>query len=68
MLLLQVKKIVPFSGELDIKAVPLDDQDGQAAVNKISMVLNGYEMDFERTVQKLFTAFDSADAVVAEVM
>jgi hypothetical protein len=32
-----------------------------------SMVLNGYDMDFEPLVQKLFTVFDTADAVVAEV-
>jgi hypothetical protein len=33
--MLQVKKILPFSGELDIKNEPLDNEDGAATVHRL---------------------------------
>ena len=36
---LQVKTIVPFAGELDVKNEPLDSQDGAATVHKLRYTL-----------------------------
>ncbi|KAG5181165.1 acetyl-CoA carboxylase [Tribonema minus] len=63
----KVKKVVPFSGVLDIENPEPSAEDGAALINKLSMVLSGYELDFEPLVQKSFKALGSAEAVVAEV-
>jgi hypothetical protein len=37
-LVIQVKKILPFSGELDIKNEPLDNEDGAATVHRLRYI------------------------------
>jgi acetyl-CoA carboxylase/biotin carboxylase 1 len=63
----QVKKILPFTGELDVPAVPLGSMDKDAVMSTLANTFAGYDNDFEPVVPLLFDVFDSAEELAEGV-
>ncbi|CAN0373475.1 unnamed protein product, partial [Ectocarpus sp. 12 AP-2014] len=57
----RVKKILPFTGQLDLKTADTDaGDDVDSMIQKLDMAMQGFELDFEPVVARLFNVCEDA--------
>ncbi|CAM9330367.1 unnamed protein product [Chrysoparadoxa australica] len=63
----KVKKIIPFTGELDIVDAPAEEQTAEVVMTSLSNALKGYNGDFEKSISSLFQVCTTPDDIMANV-
>eukprot|EP00612_Vaucheria_litorea_P002853 CAMPEP_0171460884 /NCGR_PEP_ID=MMETSP0945-20130129/5573_1 /TAXON_ID=109269 /ORGANISM="Vaucheria litorea, Strain CCMP2940" /LENGTH=2045 /DNA_ID=CAMNT_0011987159 /DNA_START=270 /DNA_END=6407 /DNA_ORIENTATION=+ len=63
----KVNMVTPFTGDLNIVNPKPTKEDAQMIFNKLSTVLDGYELDYELLIQKLFSAVKSVEEIIYDI-